>query len=123
MNQHAGMMRTVAVVTLSALALAQPTMAHAGYFHTGNDLLNICTDQRYVQKGECIGLATAYYESMQMTHTCPKTSNITTGQIRDIAVKFLKDNPGERHLLAATLAYRAFYVAFDCKPKPNTNQP
>ena len=29
MNQHAGTMRLVAVIGLSALALAQPTMAHA----------------------------------------------------------------------------------------------
>ena len=33
----------------------------------------------------------------------------------DVVVKFLKDNPSERHLPGVALAFRAFYVAFDCK--------
>ena len=42
-------------------------------------------------------------------------------QVKDVVVKYLKDNPADRHLAGIALAYRAFYVAFDCKPKPNTN--
>ena len=42
-------------------------------------------------------------------------------QVKDVVVKYLKDNPADHHLAGIALAYRAFYVAFDCKPKPNTN--
>ena len=53
-----------------------------------------------------------------MTYTCSKVSpNITVGQIQDVVVKYLQDNPADRHLPGGTLSYRAFYAAFDCKLK------
>ena len=88
------------------LSLTSP--ANAG-FDSGNDVWEKCTSQKQFDQGMCYGLISGYFDSVQMAHTCPKAAvpDITRGQIRDIVVKFLKDNPGERHLLAATLAYRA----------------
>ena len=51
-----------------------------------------------------------------MAYTCSRTDpNITRNQVKDVAVKFLKDNPADRHLPGVTLSWRAFYAAFDCK--------
>ena len=51
-----------------------------------------------------------------MAYTCSKVyPNITRQQIKDVVVKFLQDYPADRHLPGVTLAWRAFYVAFDCK--------
>jgi len=107
------------VLMFGFLSLASPASAE---FDTGNDVLEKCTSKNPFTEGVCIGLISGYFDGMQMTHTCPKaeaSKNIIRGQIRDIAVKFLKDNPADRHLPGAALAYRAFKVAFDCRPKTN----
>ena len=102
------------------LSLASPAIAN---FDTGNAVLEKCTSQNPFAEGVCIGLISGYFEGMQMSYTCSKVSpNMTTRkQVKDVVVKYLKDNPADRHLAGIALAYRAFYVAFDCKPKPNTN--
>jgi hypothetical protein len=100
------------VFTFGFLLLASPANA---WFDDGNDLLKYCTSQNMYSQGMCIGSIIAYYDSMSGCST--PAPNITRGQIRDIVVKFLQDHPADRHLSGVTLAYRAFKVAFGCKPK------
>jgi Rap1a immunity proteins len=84
---------------------------------TGNSLLNDRTSQNPFDNGYCYGVISGYFASMRLTYTCSKFSTkITRGQVKDVVVKSLQDNPGDRHLPATALAYRAFYLAFDCKP-------
>ena len=57
-------------------------------------------------QGVCFGLISGYFDGVLMTYTCPKDHpDITRGQIRDIVIKFLKDNPGERHLTGSDLGF------------------
>lgn len=43
--------------------------------------------------------------------------NVTNGQMEDIVVKYLKDHPDERHMLAAILVVKAMTKAFPCSSK------
>ena len=74
-----------------------------------------CTSQNPFDRGMCYGLITGYYEGMQRAYTCSTNPNVTRRQIKDVVVKFLQDNPAERHLPAAVLSWRALNVAFGCK--------
>ena len=102
-----------AVFVFGLLTLAAP--ANAG-FDDGNKLLNYCTSEKSFDQGVCSGLITGYFDGMQMAYTCSKGGpNITRKQVMDVVIKFLKDNPADRHLPGVNLAWRAFTVAFDCK--------
>jgi hypothetical protein len=47
-------------------------------------------------------------------HSCVR-EEVTNGQLKDVVVKYLKDHPEERHLLAAILVVKAQAKAFPCK--------
>jgi hypothetical protein len=102
-----------AIFALGFLSLACPAIAG---FDDGNKLLQVCTSKVAFEQGLCYGLITGYFEGMQTAYTCSKAGpNVTRRQVLDVVIKFLKDNPADRHLPGMTLAWRAFYVAFDCK--------
>jgi hypothetical protein len=103
-----------AVFIFDLLSLARPASAA---FDDGNKILERCsTSQSSYNQGVCAGLISGYFDGMQMAYTCSKADpNMTRRQVMDVVIKFLKDNPADRHLPGATLSWRAFYVAFDCK--------
>lgn len=85
-------------------------------FDDGNKLLNYCTSEKSFDQGVCSGLISGYMDDMQMAYTCSKADpKITRRQVIDVVIKFLKDNPADRHLPGVNLAWRAFVAAFDCK--------
>jgi hypothetical protein len=98
--------------------VASPAIAE---FDDGNSLLKMCHSEKgSFERGVCYGLVTGYFQGMQIAYTCSKVApNIKRGQIIDVVVKFLQDNPAGRHLAGVLLSYLAFYVAFDCKEKTN----
>jgi Ssp1 endopeptidase immunity protein Rap1a len=103
----------IAAFVFCLLSLTCPAFAA---FDDGNNVLERCTSQSPFDRGMCVGLIAGYFEGMQAAYSCSKYNpNITRRQIMDVVVKFLKDNPADRHLPGVTLSYRAFYVAFDCK--------
>jgi hypothetical protein len=86
-------------------------------FDTGNELLNNCTMKNEFAGGLCYGLITGYYDGMRLSYTCGiEDPKINRQQIHDIVLKFLREHPESRHLLAIYLAARAFVEALDCKP-------
>ncbi|MBR2118456.1 MAG: hypothetical protein IJ935_07260 [Afipia sp.] len=88
----------------------------AAAFDDGNDLLQICTNEREF----CLGLTSGYYDMMRtMGVTCPRASNVSRGQVRDVIVKYLNDNPAKRNQSASFLAATALTQGFGCK-KPGT---
>lgn len=125
-------MRAVAVVKRRAcfaifmfgfLSLASPAIAG---FDNGNELLERCTNnqEQWFNQGLCYGLISGYFDAMQIAYTCSKIKThgkINRKQVVDVVTKFLQDNPADRHLPGVMLAYRAFYVAFDCKPLSSTS--
>lgn len=95
-----------------------PTRSHA-VFDTGNDLYNFCTSKNDLKLMLCLGLVTGYYEGLSFTYDCDTSPKVTREQMKDIVVKFLRDNPAERHRAAVALAGRAYFLAFSCKKRPD----
>ena len=90
-------------------------------FYDGNALLKYCRNRGDdIDQGVCLGVMTAYFEAFSPLYSCSKVGpNITKEQVRDVGVKFLEDNPSDRHLPGMLLAFRAFFLAFDCKRYSN----
>lgn len=114
-------LKAVAAGLGGALAFAVPANAS---FNDGNQLLNHCTDTNRFAEGMCYGVISGYFEGMQTTYKCSKINDkITREQIKDVVVKFLRENPADRHLPGLLLSYRAFTVAFDCAEKSKLLEP
>lgn len=106
----------LSLVLFAAVVAPTPTYAGGrGRFVTGNDLHRKCQDrsaQMYV-----LGV----YDALSITEgTVSDTvrcvpDGVVSSQLTDIACKFVDENPAARHLNAALLVTRSFYVAFDCK--------
>lgn len=89
---------------------------------TGNTLLEACESKDEFQQAFCLGyiLGVADLDAMDgaafpdRRRSC-RAENVTNGQERDVVVKYLKDHPEERHVLAAILVVKAMAKAFPCK--------
>lgn len=95
------------------------------YFDTGNGLLAACQGITPFEVGQCIGTTTGHYDMMMsLGYNCGNEATKNKQQLRDVVVKYLKDNPAQRSDTAATLSFLAFFLAFDCKfpdPVPSKN--
>lgn len=101
-------------------------MMLAASFHseTGNTLFSKCEGQDGVMRGACIGYIEGISDEIQVMQRvgymkrvyCP-TADVNAGQLRDIVVKFLRDNPATRNQPAADLATTALIEAFACMPE------
>ena len=105
------------VLIFGLLSLTCPAMAE---FDNGNAVLQMRTSEKAFNQGVCVGLVSGYFEVMLQTYTCSRYHpDVTRRQVKYIVIKFLKDNPADRHLPGVTLAWRAIVAAFDCKEKTN----
>jgi Rap1a immunity proteins len=88
----------------------------ASAFDSGNDLYKFCQAPRFTFKfGLCVGLVTGYYQGMLALFDCKADGDsVTREQLVDVVMKYLRDNPGERHLGAQGLVTSTFVKAFDC---------
>ncbi len=85
---------------------------------TGNDLYKWC---RGSDQSLCLGYVIASVETLlwwqiqtdQCFNNIPNTA--TYGQIRDVVVKFLSDNPAKRDAFATILVSNAVQDAWPCK--------
>ena len=106
-----------AIVTLTAAA---PAHGADGGWMSGNDLLDLCTTQEPAKAGRCLGYITGIVDfsgSSQVEANLkygPLTTppGVTAGQLRDIVVKYMKENPKYNHLVAADLVFIAIKRAF-----------
>lgn len=120
-------MRRTALIFLSLLTLLlmASVSAHAQRVSTttGNDLLDSCESKDF-KEAFCLGYITGVTDLDGMDgsvfperrRSCV-AENVSNGQVKDIVVKYLKDHPEERHLLAAILIVKAMAQAFPCKSK------
>lgn len=124
-------LRAATVATMFAMSGAMHHDARGGFL-TGNELYQNCTAAlNTAQMATCLGFVAGFFDGYFFgygeashfnrspgTPMVPATfctrPNITIGQIRDVAVKFLRDNPQSRHLDAETLLTLAFGAAFPC---------
>jgi hypothetical protein len=125
------MRRTFAAMIIGISAVsAAPAGAS---FMSGNMLLRDCTGADMLA---CIGYLEGVIDAAVVNAAPPKLAddpylaetniaelwgwhwclpgNVTVDQVRDVAVKFLRDNPRDRHLQAAPQIARGFAEAWPC---------
>jgi len=88
---------------------------------TGNQLLERCQSTDTFEQSFCLGylegvtdLNAMHGSVLPVNQRSCAPENVTNGQIRDVAVKYLKDHPEERHMLAAILIVKGMAEAFPC---------
>jgi Rap1a immunity proteins len=106
-------MRKVAAAFLLWFAFDTPGKAN---FVSGNFLLEACEKTDKVSDAFCIGTILAYYDMLyEAGEYCGDESQRTSGQIRDVVVKFLREHPEHRDTRASGLGFIALTDAFNCK--------
>jgi Rap1a immunity proteins len=86
----------------------------------GDLILYACTSSDPTDRGFCHVYMTAVRDTLALRTVIKDefpicmTGNITSRQLADVVVKYIKDNPKDRHLNAATVAALAFRDAWPC---------
>jgi len=105
-------------------------LSNASAYETGNELYQDCISNDVSAKGICLG----YIEGVRLgydlgrvhgymkyhspgdvystPHCAPESG--TKGQMMDVIIKYLKNNPKIRHKRATDLVHNAFKQAFPC---------
>jgi hypothetical protein len=114
---------TASLVVAGTLASGS-VPALAGGFDSGNDLLDDCSAKsgdNPVKAGACLGYVTGVADVLgggtviDGIRACFVTA--TTGQLKDVVLRYLNEHPETRHLVAASLVARALSEAFPCPKK------
>jgi hypothetical protein len=89
-------------------------------FENGNELYGDCTESDGTPPtAYCLGFVAGVFDTAEMLlldssgRLCAPKS-VTLGQVRDVIVKYLRENPAERNLPASLLALRAVQAAWPC---------
>jgi Rap1a immunity proteins len=99
-----------------AIGLAMFASSAGASFDSGNDLYKFCTAKDEFSSGMCLGLISGYFDEMHVAYKCTReSSEITRGQLKDIVVQALRDQPAKRHMPGFVLASAAFMDAFGCE--------
>lgn len=87
----------------------------------GNGLLEACTSRAPLQGAMCIGYIRGVIDGENMMGTALNnkplvclSEGVTLGQVQDVVVKYLKDNPTERNKPSAGLIGIAAATAWPC---------
>jgi hypothetical protein len=89
-------------------------------FDDGNSLLSKCSGTDYYSEGICDGYIRGVADAFEAAANFFKPfkscvpNGITQKQLVDVAVKFLKDNPQERHTSSAAQVFVAMNKAWPC---------
>jgi hypothetical protein len=106
----------LALALLVAAVGVLPAQAQRVSKVDGNHLLTLCTTSE-VKNCEAYvnGIADAMAEEPAPKRACVPP-RVTSQQLRDVLVKFIRDNPAKRELSGAALSVHAFAKAFPCHP-------
>ena len=96
------------------------SMEESGDSRTGNALLDRCTSKFDFLSGYCIGFidasAIARVSLSDPTKiNCQLPKNVNSGQLKDLVVKYLQENPAIRHEEALPIVLKALHKSFPCK--------
>lgn len=93
----------------------------AATFQTGNQLYERCNNSSEVDRGFCIGYAAGVADMLtiqELVGERPKRLcvpvEVTGGQLSDVVVKGLRDDPASRNQTASGLAAISIIEAFPC---------
>ena len=93
-------------------------MTHAQLqFLTGNMLKQDCNSDVNFNRDFCFGYVIGVADSNALLICAPRNAGVTQGQFRDIAKKYLNDNPALLHRDADGLVLDALKKAFPCPKK------
>jgi len=82
-------------------------------FWDGNTLYASCITRG--NAASCDGYIAGVADTLEMTRTICIPPRVTSGQLVDVVIKFLKDNPESRHYAGASEATIALGRAFPCQ--------
>jgi hypothetical protein len=109
--------RLSAVIMLGVLLPAAPSLAA---FRDGNGLLQLCTATIGAQMDFCYGYIDAVTDYLVVNNVMGDisaciTTELDDGQLRDLVIRFLRQNPKLRRVAASELIARALAEAFPCQ--------
>ena len=87
-------------------------------FYSGNEILQRMQADSHIERAVALGFVAGVADAWDGIMFCPPES-VTTGQARDVALRFLIINPGKRHRPAAELVMDALAESWPCARKPN----
>lgn len=105
-------MKVLTMVLAAAVTYAPP--ATASYFDSGNTLLDVCEKSEMA----CLAATSAAWDMMAALGYRCNDNGAVRGQIRDVALKYLRENPQDRASPAAFLIILAGEKYFGCKKTP-----
>lgn len=98
---------------IAVIAIVSWAGNSSAYFDSGNELLALCSPNG--NRFMCLGTIIGHYDMMlAMGYKCPNEANVTKGQVRDIVVQHIQNNPKDRHVPAAYLTALAL-EGFGCR--------
>lgn len=110
------------VFCVFAFAAFTFNFANAAVYVRGNDLLRYCADSSTPsEQGLCIGYIEGvedYSDALSEVrdkHPQCVPAGVEAGQLKDVVVKYLRDNPARRQVFAGVLVYDAIATAWHCK--------
>ena len=90
---------------------------------TGNDLFRHCNSHEPFELNFCVGYVEGVRDGMAFTSVgfnskslIDEPSRVTSDQLKDIVLKYLKDHPETRHKAAGMLTIWALQEAFPRQP-------
>jgi hypothetical protein len=93
------------ILTVFALFLALSSPARAEFLD-GNKLFSICTSGVLADRADCLGYTSGVFDALQSVRWCAP-ENVTRGQVRDIILQFLTNNPALRSQGSADVLIRS----------------
>ena len=106
------------------LAVPRPATNDTPDMRTGNGYLEACTSENVDIEFSCINFTIGLFEGIQggiaavdAKQIFCSPSGATVGQMLDVVVKYIRDNPDIRHLPTSVIAAFSLKRAFPCPEK------
>jgi Rap1a immunity proteins len=108
-------MRLRVLAVTVGLLLPLPVLSQeSGTLLSGNDLYNMCDAQSVACAGYVAGMADAFVRDGTL---CLPPTNVTTRQLADVVMGYLRAHPEARGYSAASVGHVAFTQTFPCASK------
>ena len=117
------MKRLTGAAVAMGLATAVPVPARA-QFYTGNEIYGDCqaseSDAAYFQKwARCTSYVTGAFDAILLARQLNDKPDctpdrLTVGQMRDVAVKYMREHPENRNMSAAAIVLLSIMDAWPC---------
>jgi hypothetical protein len=117
MKLHSALLLTI-LLLCTGLASSIHAQNLPKYVSDGNSLYALCTASSgntfvdAASEGMCLGYVDGVATTLIALDFIDVPTGVTHGQLQDVAVKYLKDNPATRNQDAAVLTIKAITAAF-----------